>query len=233
MEATDEHPVLNREAVHNLLNPPFPPLDGIIKTEEQFHPWRVRAGIPGHPQLRPPSMEVPFLRIWDHCSGSQPDENGCMMSRAMQQRLDTNESRIKSLTTHVNHGDWTTPTPFISFTTSPAAVNDLATMRERKGNRGAQTLTVVDPNVRLAAGLPVLDILAEMEHYGIGDPYDNKYQYYRDHYICLWQVSGREIVGHWDWDELAANGNWYEEIVMPAFREFRGMFMFLVPAVLL
>jgi hypothetical protein len=223
MEASDKNIILDRNAVEGLLNlPVLEPLHlaGIIGTEEQCHPWRFRVGIPSHPTLPPPpSFEMPFLRIWDYYSGSKPDDdNNCMLSRAPRQRLDTAESRIDSLATHIDNEIWE-PTPFISFTTSAAAVGKLANMRAPR--RGAQTLTVVDPNVRLAAGLPVLDVLAEMEHYRITDPYDKDGEYYRDHYVCLWKVSAREIVGHWEWSELAASGDWYDEIVMPAFRAFR------------
>jgi hypothetical protein len=219
MESSDENRILDRNAVKNLLNPPASPLSlaGIIRTEEQSHPWRV-ISIPSHP-TRSRSFEMPFLRIWDRCSASKPDDNNCMLSTAPRQRLDTTESRIDSLANHLDHKIWA-DTPFISFTISAVAVESLANMRATR-HRGAQTLTVVDPNVRLAAGLPVLDVLAEMKHYDIADPYNNGGEYYHDHYACLWEVSAREIVGHWEWDGLAVHGNWYDEIVMPAFREFR------------
>ncbi|KAI9774396.1 MAG: hypothetical protein M1840_004290 [Geoglossum simile] len=144
------------------------------------------------------------------------EEKNCMISRAPRQRLDTLESRKISLTTHVNHKDWTR-TPYISFTSSAAAVQELAGRRSRR--RGAQTLTALDPNFRIADGLPILDIAAEMDHYGIPDPYGRSNRYYRDHYLCLWEVTEREIIGHWQWDDLVANKQWYYEIVLPAFRE--------------
>ena len=40
-------------------------------------------------------------------------------------------------------------------------------------------------------------------------------------------MSPEEIVGHWDWSDLAINDCWYEEIIMPAFprsRERKGLF---------
>jgi hypothetical protein len=71
-------------------------------------------------------------------------------------------------------------------------------------------------------GLPILNVLAEMYHYNIEDPYRLGNLYYNDEYLCLWQVSAEGIIGQWDWDDdLARNGNWYEKIVAPAFREFR------------
>lgn len=179
-------------------------------TEEQLHPWHTD---------RSQTFKMPFLRIWDHFSGSQPDEKDFMMSRAPCRRLDTIESRKTSLTTHLNHKDWT-PTPYISFTTSAAAVQELSNMRAQRKNRGVQTLTVIDPNTRLRHGLPILDVAAEMNHYNIPDPYGKSNQYYNDHYVCLWQVTKLEIIGHWQWSDLVAHENWYEEIIMPAFRQF-------------
>ena len=57
-----------------------------------------------------------------------------------------------------------------------------------------------------------------MEHYGIADPYGKLNEYYKDHYVCLWEVTKREIVGHWQWNDLIAHKNWYQEIILPAFR---------------
>jgi hypothetical protein len=199
-----EEPVLNRETALSLLRPP---LKTVFVTENQRRPWNNNLFQP---------FETPFLRIWDCYSGSQPDDENCMISRAPRQRLDTLESRKTSLTTHINHRDWT-PTPYISFTTSAAAVQELADWRVRR--RGAQTLTVLDPNARIADGLPILDIAAEMDHYGIPDPYGRSNQYYMDHYLCLWEVTEREIVGHWQWNDLIANEQWYHEIILPAFQE--------------
>jgi hypothetical protein len=71
-----------------------------------------------------------------------------MKSRASRQHLDTRESRKHSLATRINHKIW----PYISFTNSPAAIQDLAEFKDRR--RGVpQTLTVLDPNARIADGL--------------------------------------------------------------------------------
>jgi hypothetical protein len=101
---------------------------------------------------------------------------------------------------HIDYGN-RVPTPFISFTTSPWALKDLAD--KRTVNRGSQSLIVVDPKVRQEAGLPILDVLSEVTHYGIEDPYRKVYRYCKNHYVCLWEVSGEEVVGRWHWDELA------------------------------
>jgi hypothetical protein len=109
-------------------------------------------------------------------------------------------------------------TPYISFTSSPRAVEELAEQRRQK--RGLQTFTVIDPNTRLRNGLPILDLGAEMEHYDVRNPYGRRDRYCANHYVCLWQVTEEEIIGHWKWDELLESGNWYEDIIMPAFRAF-------------
>ncbi|KAF2270182.1 hypothetical protein CC78DRAFT_574310 [Lojkania enalia] len=119
-----------------------------------------------------------------------------MSSRAPNKRFDTSDARRTSLAAHINHQDWT-PTPYISFTSSPAQVEEL--VMQRRSRRGAQMLTVIDPNIRSRKGLPILDLNQEMEHYGISNLYGS-----RDRYC----------------DELAVSENWHEDTVMPAFRDF-------------
>lgn len=118
-----EYPVINHPKTSTLLSPES---KTVLLTEEQLHSWSTG---------RSQSFDRPLLRVWDRCSGSQPDETGCMKSRAPLQRLNTVESRKTSLTTHLNHNDWTL-TLYISFTISPAAIQDLATFRSQRKNRG-------------------------------------------------------------------------------------------------
>jgi hypothetical protein len=165
-----EEPVLNRDTAFSLLRPPP---GCVFVVEDLQHSWS---------NHRFPPFEKPFLRIWDCYSGSQPDNEDRMKSRALRQRLDTRESRKNSLATHINHKIWE-PTPYISFTTSPAAVLEIADWRANR--RGPQTLTVLDPNTRIADGLPILDVRVERDHYGVKDPYGKSNQYYIDHYLCL------------------------------------------------
>lgn len=132
--AMAEERVLNHGTALSLLRPP----GNVSIADDVKHLWSDNSF---------PAFETPFLRIWDFYSGSRPDSENRMMSRAPRQRLDTFESRKTSLTTHINHSAWE-PTPCISFTTSPATVQDLADWRMWR--RGAQTLTVLDPNVRIA-----------------------------------------------------------------------------------
>lgn len=200
-----EEPVLNRDTALSLLRPPP---GCIFAAEDLQHSWNSNQF---------PPFDTPFLRIWDRYSGSQPDDENRMMSRAPHQRLDTLNTRKNSLATHIDHGLWE-PTPYISFTTSPEAVQELADWRLNRRGRGPQTLTVLDPNTRIADGLPILDVRAEMDHYGVKDLYGKSNRYYTDHYLCLWEVTGHEIIGHCEWTDLVANEQWYHEIILPAFR---------------
>lgn len=204
----DESPHLNSHIAQTLLGTE---ISSMFSNEEKLHPWHANRCQP---------FTQPFLRLWDCYSGSQPDSEGRMLARAPRHRLDTAESRRYSLTTHINHGIWE-PTPYISFTTSPAAVEDLAELRARRGNRGSQTLTVLDPNIRLKLGLPILDVAAEMDHYEILDPYGKSNRYYVNHYACLWEVTEGEVVGHWQWDEINKTENWHQNIIIPALMESR------------
>lgn len=200
---------LTRWKVSRLLRPESSNIS--IEIEEQRHPWSVN---------RSQELERPLLRIWDGCSGSRPEKDLKMLSRSPDEALGTREARKDSLALHLYHGNWKVPTPYISFTTSAEEIKNLANFRIGR-RRGDQTLTVVDPKSRIRNGLPVLDVLTEMEYYSIPDPYRRGSAYYIEHYVCLWEVTAEEIVGHWKWHELAAMDNWYEEVIMPAFNDFR------------
>jgi hypothetical protein len=180
----------------------------VFRKEEDIHPWQAGSA---------PTLQMPLLRIWDQFSGSQPTGEGQMISRAPDMRLDNAESRRDSLAKHLDHSKWI-PGPYVSFTTSPTAIESLAQWRLVK--RGTQTLTVLRPVERIRNNLPILDVAAEMDHYDIPDPYGNKRQYHVKHYVCLWQIEKAEIVGQWNWTRLSENKNWYQEIIMPAFEKF-------------
>ncbi|RMZ80352.1 hypothetical protein DV738_g2873, partial [Chaetothyriales sp. CBS 135597] len=70
-------------------------------------------------------------------------------------------------------------------------------------------------------GLPILHVADEVAYYGIDDPYSRSNRYSQDHYVCLWEVTEAEIIGHWKWDVLVRNQNWYEDVIMPAFTDRR------------
>jgi hypothetical protein len=208
MEASDNRSrILTRQEVSRLLGDGV--LNPFVYSEEQHHRWSVNEA---------QQLDRPLLRIWDINSGSQPDKNNRMLSRLRNKSLDTEQARKDSLAIHLDHRVWT-PTPYISFTISASAIEDLAMWRMSR-RRGHQTLTVIDPAARLRTGLPILDVAAEMKYYCIPDPYKKGSQYYVNHYVCLWEVTGEEVVDHYDWEELAKTTNWYDKIVMPTFRKF-------------
>lgn len=196
-------PTLDRQIVCDLLKPQH-----LLMNEEYFHPWQGS-------YLQP--FQTPLLRVWDWLSGSQPLRDIGMLCRAPNMQLDTAEARKPTLARHLDHREWI-PGPYISFTTSPEAIEALALMRAK---RGSQILTVIDPNTRVRKGLPVLDVAAEMDYYDIPDPYGRSKEYYINHFVCLWQVTEAEIIGNWDWDSLADNRDWYREIIIPTFEKFK------------
>ncbi|KAK6062816.1 hypothetical protein SCUP515_12993 [Seiridium cupressi] len=201
-----ERAVLNRRTVSDWLYPermhPF--------ATEVLHPWRAEPC---------PRFQGPLLRIWDGSSGSQPDNNsGRMMSRNPEMRLDIDEIRKSSLAKHLDHGEWI-PSPYISFTSSPTAIELLALKRAGRSRKGEQMLTVIDPNKRLKSGLPILDVRVEMSYYDILDPYRRSNEYYENHFVCLWEVTPAEVVGHWKWNELSDNNDWFQTIILPAYRQ--------------
>ncbi|OAQ88855.1 hypothetical protein VFPFJ_07320 [Purpureocillium lilacinum] len=207
---------LDADTVHELLQPETDGGDP-ADWEEDVRSWLT-------PDQQPPT-DLPLLRLWDEKSGSQPDESGRMLARAPRQRLCTLESRRESLEIHVDNGRWVV-TPYISFSSLPEAIEDLAQVRDDpKKKRGPHKLIAINPGVREAKGLPVLDVGAEMEHYGIEDPYDDS-DYYENHYACLWEVTPEEIVGQWTWKKLMKNNkeDWYKEIVLPAFQQHNNAF---------
>lgn len=150
--------VLTRQKASQLLGADL--IHSFIQVEEQRHPWTVK---------KSQELDCPLLRIWDCMSGSQPDEGNRMLSRSLNQPLDTEQARKTSLAIHLHHKNWT-PTPYISSTKSANAIEDLATFRSER-DRGVQTLTIIDPATRLRNGLPILDVAAEMVFYSIPDPY--------------------------------------------------------------
>lgn len=202
----DRDPILNKEIVCSHLQPetcyPF--------SEEERRSWRARYQ---------KEYQKPLLRIWDRLSGSHPNHGHGMMSRAPDMRLDTYDERKSSLAKHLDYKD-RTPGPYISFTTDPDEIQRHVIKRHGK-DRGPHMLTVVDPRKRVSSGLPILNVTAEMDRYEIQDPYVQRGQYYINEHVCLWQVNDAEFVGHWSWDYLARYENWYQDIIIPAFKRSR------------
>lgn len=174
----------------------------------------------GHPSFYKELEDRPLLRVWDTRSGSIPDPlcEHRMLARLQRGELATNDVRKTSLARHANHRN-DIPTPYISFTSSLDAAIRLANERKHKWHRGDQNIVVIDPWYRLQRGLPILDMGKEMEEYGVENPY--RENYYTDHYICLWEVTPEEVVGTWSCNDLRDVDDWYQNIIMPAFRKHR------------
>ncbi|KAJ0133358.1 Uncharacterized protein HZ326_23576 [Fusarium oxysporum f. sp. albedinis] len=99
--------------------------DSIDNLESSGHSWSpvAQAGWK-HP------VDKPLLRTWDDLSGSQPDGSGDMSARASDIPLTTFEARRSSHQTHIIHRNWA-PTPYISFTSSPEALENLASQLQK------------------------------------------------------------------------------------------------------
>ena len=200
------HFSMTRQEAQNLL---YKRDESIFKQEEDIHPWRTF--------LFNPKFDKPLMRVWDACSGSQPTADDYMLARVIDMRLDDAEQRKDTLGRHLNNRDWT-PSPYISFTSSYSAVESLVAKITKSNRPRAKMLTVINPNVRIEGGMPILRVEPEMDHYKIAEPYGCTNGIHSDHYVCLWQVNPDEIVGHWNWEEVG-DDNWYEQTILPAFKK--------------
>jgi hypothetical protein len=116
-----------------------------------------------------PTYGGPLLRVWDsRNSGSHPDESNRMLARLPCLQLRSRESRKESLATHADH-TIRVPTPFISF--SESVFNLQRFLSRRKGPSYTGTLTIINPNTRIAHGLPMIKMQSELRYYGIQNPY--------------------------------------------------------------
>ena len=55
-------------------------------------------------------------------------------------------------------------------------------------------------------------------------PCNRSNEYYKNHYICLWEVTEEEVIGKWKWDDLLKTDRWYERVILPAFKEHNGKY---------
>ncbi|KAL4911008.1 hypothetical protein BDW74DRAFT_4882 [Aspergillus multicolor] len=95
-----------------------------------------------------------------------------------------------------------------------------------KKNR-RQMVTAVNPNVSRETGRHVLDVEAQARHYDLdGKPKgkDGAYTKYRGWYLYEDNIMPDELVGRWMWDDLVKNERWYEDVIMPAFKEHNEKF---------
>ncbi|KAL2204418.1 hypothetical protein CC79DRAFT_1372423 [Sarocladium strictum] len=150
-----------------------------LSTHDEEHPWRSNL---------PKDHDKPLFRLWDVYSGSRLFDGDRMLSR-----------------TAVN---------------TPRQPRDLSTYScsaPRSQNTDRHPVYIIhklsdddqDPEVRRMKGPPVLDIEAEMQYYNIPDPYIKSARYYKNHYVCLWEVTPVEIIDWYDWNSLKDIDNWY------------------------
>jgi hypothetical protein len=186
-------------------------------TEEVIHPWHTQPAV----SHRSREWVIPLMRVRDWLTDDEPDpETGIMRSRAHRATLRTAAERKNALTIHLNHANWTA-TPFLSFSSSPSAIWEIAEFRRQpERGRGAQTITVINPDARTHAGLPTISVAQAMKDYRVDFPAHYwKKTYDKDYHLCLWEVSREEIVGHYEWDTLRNNPDWYQEIILPAYQD--------------
>ena len=118
------------------------------------------------------------MRTSDAMSGSHPNNDSRrMLARDARMRLDEEDTRRETLKKHADHTN-RKDTPYISFTSSPQSLQELADWRGT-GNRGDQWIVVVDPRVRFELGLPILRYSEEIAYYGIEPRYTR--DYWRNH----------------------------------------------------
>ncbi|KAL4948724.1 hypothetical protein BDW69DRAFT_188995 [Aspergillus filifer] len=82
-------------------------------------------------------------------------------------------------------------------------------------------VTVVNPNVALhkKGDHHLLNLRNQSLHYGLKDVAEGHPEELGGWYAYIDRISKEHIVGHWAWKELKDNERWYEEIVLPAFKE--------------
>ncbi|EXA40839.1 hypothetical protein FOQG_01670 [Fusarium oxysporum f. sp. raphani 54005] len=168
--------------------------NSIDNLESSGHSWSpVAQAVWKHP------VDKPLLRTWDDLSGSQPDGSGDMSARASDIPLTTFEARRSSHQTHIIHPNF----------------------RKSHPRRKRQTVTVVDPAVRLESGWPTISSGEEKDCYRIAIPYGIAHWELKAHHLCLWTVKAEEVAQHYDWDKLFSDPNWYHNIVRPDIKRFR------------
>ncbi|KAI8408563.1 hypothetical protein FOFC_11508 [Fusarium oxysporum] len=163
--------------------------NSIDNLESSGHSWSpVAQAVWKHP------VDKPLLRTWDDLSGSQPDGSGDMSARASDIPLTTFEARRSSHQTHIIHRNWT-PTPYISFTSSPETLKNLASQLQK-----------VSPQKKASDSY----CSRSCTHWEL-----------KAHHLCLWTVKAEEVAQHYDWDKLFSDPNWYHNIVRPDIKRFR------------
>lgn len=100
---------------------------GPVSSERPLRSWEAIA----QGTVRRDLADCPLLRTYDRMSGSLPDESGDMYARVPDMPLRTSPARQSTLDTHIRNDEWST-TPYISFTPSPEALENLANFRRTR-----------------------------------------------------------------------------------------------------
>ena len=182
----------------------------------------------------------PLVRAWDDMSMVKiTDKNVGLRSAGTDWReggsLKTRDGRKMVIYKHGNHRS-RLRTPLISATRSPKELFERRVKhcenRQIKANFVPNTkITLINPNVTLAMGFPVLRMKDEMNHYGVKSAYgDGRTEYtnpfYENEFLLLWIVCPKQIVCTWTWPQVKkqakANGwtleQWWQQELMVKFR---------------
>lgn len=208
----------------------LPQSANVFKPAEHERPW-----------LRP-ICDTPFggtlpldaeysIRVIDNMSqGCFDPESGRIEAADCTTPLDTEAERRAALKVHVNWKDWSRDTQFISADPSEKDSLDQARDRLRKKTRGDADdiyLVLINHNARVRAGAPLLNAMDEMQYYGVSDPYDRDFLYYKRHILLPYVVTPDEVAGVWAWAEIqqwmedndGLDEAWIDQVLRPAFRQ--------------
>lgn len=197
-----------------------------------------------------PSPAGLLLRAVDDSSkGNIKSPEGGLTSQAFDYLLYTSKQRADALRNHANYRS-RKATPFVSTTTSPdeIAKNHLPHLFQRAavGEPFNGRIMIINAHARLAAGMPVISLKNELEHYKVHTPYCTvedlvpKNPFFDNEHLLLFRANQEEIVGVWRWKELVEWSNkhgytvlesdpdggverifkkWFKAVAVPAFHQ--------------
>ena len=204
----------------------------LSKEEEQEHSWMPT------PELltRTENRRGLLLRAWDEMSECKINDNTVgFLSGASWFPLGSAADRYEALKCHANWGS-RVKTPFISTTTSIGEIEHvrIPAFTKRQGEKGIKynsKLTIINAHARLAKGLPVLSMNAELDYYNVHTPYGDRRNYknsfYTHEYLLPFRVSIGEIVATWCWQDIEKTvrksrttvEKWFNTVAVPLYEE--------------
>jgi hypothetical protein len=172
--------------------------------------------------------------LWDkplllfYTNGDDPSffrHNQCSAGRLLagnvSAAMNTLDSRMHFLNEHLS--GLPKRLPFLTVCSSPQRfANEIARIPGRNGV--TISVALIDPRARLRAGLPIRHYVTEALRYRTCRhedlrELDEDFRLNKDQWLCLWEITPREIVYIWDLSELKSHQDWYETIVEPALRK--------------